>query len=336
MGAKINHVMEPILFSNLVIEGNEIDGIVAYDQKWGRKKWSKHISGGVTAPAKLFNGAVFFGAGDGNFYAIDATTGNTKWSFPIRSEGIGAPFVTSEAVYFLTGNNSAYALKTATGEQIWYYNRVDPANISVRGASEPTVVGDRVYAGFSDGFLVALDRVKGSLIWEKQLGASVRFRDVDTKPVFDGTNLYAASYDGQLFCVNASNGQTVWLNEDGGFTPVTLDGPNLYYSTSTRKVVALEKSSGKTLWSIDLINTVAGQPLVYRGLVIFGEWSGRLRAVDQSSGHDVTHFSTGRGVTSRPALNPETDKLYFMTVDANLYAVKLVLADKMARWEWEK
>ncbi|OFZ11920.1 MAG: hypothetical protein A2Z20_02895, partial [Bdellovibrionales bacterium RBG_16_40_8] len=249
LAARINHSMEPILFSELVIQGNEFDGLVAYDQKTGLKKWEKRISGGVTAPARLYNGVLYFGAGDGFFYAVDATKGHTKWQFPIHSEGIGAPTIDDGVVYFLAGNNAAYALKINNGEQIWYYSRVDRANLTVRGASEPSVSGSRVYAGFSDGFLVALDKNKGTLAWERQLGLSVRFRDVDAKPVIDADNIYVSSYDGQLYCLSLNNGKTIWTNDEGGFTPVTIENDVLFYSTSTRKVMALEKSSGKVIWS---------------------------------------------------------------------------------------
>lgn len=335
LGARVNHVMEPVLFSNLVIQGNEIDGITAYDRITGQKKWNRKIIGGVTSAAKVEAGLIYFGAGDGFFYALDATSGFTKWSFPIKSEGIGAPVIESGVVYLLAGNNAAYALKAASGEQLWFYSRMDSASITVRGASEPSVSENRVYAGFSDGYLVALDKTKGTLIWEKELGSSVRFRDVDSKPVIEAQRIYVSSYDGQLYCLNLANGQTIWTNDEGGFTPVTISGNSLYYSTSTQKVISLDKHSGKLLWSKPLSKTVASQPLVYRGLVLFGEWSGQLRVLEERTGEDVTQFNTGRGVTSVPALEAKSGYIYVMTADANLFALKLLLKNQRAGWTWE-
>ena len=125
------------------------------------------------------------------------------------------------------------------------------------------------------------------------------------------------------------------MNDEGGFATVTIVGSTIYYSTSTRKVLALDKSSGKILWSINLNKTVAGTPVVYRGLVIFGEWDGALRAVDQSTGKSVTSFETGRGVTSMPTINEETNSIFVMTVDANLFALKLKLEDQSEYLPWE-
>lgn len=335
LGARLNHVSEPVLFNHLVIQGNEIDGIVAYHQKWGRKVWSRQFSGGVTSTPREQKGVLYFGAGDGFFYALDAATGKTKWSAPIKSEGLGTPLVTDEAVYFLSGNNAALALKSDNGEQIWFYSRQDSANITVRGASEPTLVGNRLYAGFSDGYLVALDKDKGGLVWEKQISQNARFRDVDAKPVVDGERIYISSYDGQLHCLSTKDGQTLWVNDEGGFTPVTIVGEQIFYSTSTRKLLALEKTSGKLIWERTLNQSVAGQPLVHRGLVIVGEWSGALRAFESTTGNDVTEFTTGRGVTSRPVLDTKTDYLYVMTADANLFALRLKLKELAGVWPWE-
>lgn len=335
MGAQINNVMAPILYKDMVIAGNEIDGINAYDRKSGRKIWSKRLSGGVTASGKVDSGILFFGAGDGFFYALHADNGRTKWVFPLKAEGLSAPLVTEDAVYFLAGNNSAYALKKNTGEQIWYYGRQDSANISVRGASEPSIAGEQILVGFSDGYLVALDRLKGSMLWERQLGLTARFRDVDAKAVVDGDRLYVSSYDGQLYCLKVSDGQTLWTHDDGGFTPVTISGDRIFFSSSTRKVLALEKSSGRVIWSIDLKQQVTGQPTLTKGLVLVGEWGGRLLALDEMKGQLVTDFNTGRGVTSRVITASRSDDIYVMTADANLFALKLKREDRSDLWPWE-
>lgn len=335
LGARVNHVMAPLLVGDMVISGNEIDSLTAYEQKSGQTIWRRSFNGGITANAVEDKGILYFGAGDGFFYALNVENGRTKWAFPLKAEGIGAPLVTDDLVYFIAGNNAAYALKKSTGEQVWYYSRVDTANLSVRGASEPSVAGNKILMGFSDGYLVALDRTKGTWIWERQLGLSARFRDVDAKAVVDGDKLYVSSYDGQLYCLKVADGQTIWTNDEGGFTPVTVYKEKLFYSTSTRKVMAIEKSSGRTIWSIDLKNQVAGQPVVTRGLVLYGEWGGQLQAVEESTGRPVTSFSTGRGVTSRVVLSDDSQRMYVMTADANLFALKLQLKSNEEKWPWE-
>lgn len=336
LGSRINHTMSPIVSDNLLVVGNEIDGITAYSRKWGWKKWSRKIAGGITAPAKKDGDTLYFGAGDGFFYAIDIKTGTTKWSFPLRADGIGAPLITDKNIYFISGSGNLYSLKKETGEQVWVYTRQDPAAITVRGASEPSVAGNVLYAGFSDGYLAAVDRTKGSLLWERQIGTSTRFRDVDSKPVIDGDKLYISSYDGQLYCLSIKNGEQIWVVEEGGFNPVTLSGNTLYYSTSTSKVLAINKLSGTVIWAKSIKGSVATQPTLYRGLLLYGEMAGSLRALNERTGEEVTSYVTGRGVTAMPTIDAESGFVYLTTADANVFALKLALNNDQHHWPWEK
>ncbi len=334
VGYNISHLMEPVIDGNLVIAGNEFDGLRAYDKTSGRERWRRHIAGGVTASARLYDGTLYFGAGDGYFYALNPKNGATRWTFPIHSEGIGAPLVTPDAVYFISGTNTAYALNRKTGEQIWVYPRQDSSTITVRGASEPTVIGDRVYAGFSDGFLVALDKTRGTMVWEKQLNSAIRFRDVDAKPVLDNGRLYVSSYDDQLYCIDEKTGQTIWADDQGGFNPVTIVGDRIYYSTSSRMIQALDKESGKVVWSRTLKDTVATQPVYYHGLILVGEWDGPLLAMNARTGKTVASFITGMGVTAKPTIDPSTSMVYLNTRDANIFALHMRLASPMDNWPW--
>jgi len=324
VGPRVNHVMAPVIFDNMIIQGNEIDGIVAYDRKSGHKIWTKYIKGGVCADAKVDNNLLYFGAGDGFFYSVDPHTGNTKWSYPIKAEGIGAPTIDNGVVYFVAGNNVSYALSSNRGELIWTYGRNESLPLTIRGASEPSTDEKHVYIGFSDGYLVSLSKDKGTVVWEKQLNSNLRFKDIDSKPVIEGDRIYVSSYDGQLYCLKKINGSTIWVNENGGFSPVTIHGNNLYYATSDRKLMAIEKSSGKVLWKKDLVNTVASQPVIYKDLVLYGEWSGPLRVVSLKDGENITSFTTGWGVTSSATIDEKTGDVFLMSADANIYALKLV------------
>ncbi|MGE0528393.1 MAG: PQQ-binding-like beta-propeller repeat protein, partial [Bdellovibrionales bacterium] len=173
------HRFPPLLTENLVITGNAIDGIVAYDRASAYPIWRLAVKDGVEAGAELANGILYFGAGDGQFYAVQPENGQVLWTYPLKAEGIARPLVRGGVVYVLGGNNVAHALNAQTGKLIWVYNRREAGNISVRGGSRPAVAGDFVMFGFSDGSLVALNRTSGAVVWESSLNRNKRFRDVD-------------------------------------------------------------------------------------------------------------------------------------------------------------
>ncbi len=334
-GYFISHIMAPVIDGNLVIAGNEFDCIRAYNKITGQSVWVRPIVGGVTSSARLFDGVVYFGAGDGHIYALNAKTGRTVWRFPIRSEGIGTPLVTPKAVYFVTGTDSIYSVNRQTGEKNWFFTRQDNSDITVRGASEPTLVGDRLYAGLSDGFLVGLNSKTGDLEWQKQLNSHLRFRDVDDKPILNDGRLYVSSYDGKLYCLNATTGATVWVDGQGGFTPVSIVGNRVYYSTSSQMLQALDKNTGRVIWSRNLKNTVGTRPVFYHGLILIGEWDGPLLALNARTGQKVASFETGLGVTARPVVDPATSMIYLNTRDANIFALKLKFQSVMENWPWQ-
>lgn len=336
VGYFISHIMAPVIDGNVVIAGNEFDSIRAYNKNSGQNLWKRFIAGGVTSNAHVYHGTVYFGAGDGHYYALDSKTGRTIWAFKVTSEGIGTPLVTAKVVYFVTGTNSVYAVDRKTGEQIWLFTREDNSEITVRGASEPTLVGDRLYVGLSDGYLIALDKTSGKLLWQKQLNSSLRFRDVDAKPVLDDGRLYVSSYDGKLYCLDANTGQTIWIDRQGGFNAVTIIADRVYYSTSTHLLQALDKNSGQVLWEHSFDNTVGTQPVYDKGLILVGEWDGPILALNARTGKKVASFFTGMGVTARPTIDPTTSMVYLNTRDANLFALKLKLRSKMDRWPWIK
>ena len=330
------HRMEPIVTSDVIYQGNAVDGISAYKRKSGHLIWRLDITYGVEGGAELVGDTLYFGANDGYFYSVDAPSGRVQWTFPTKFESLGRPFVHKGIVYFLSGNNTVYALDRKTGRQKWLYARPNVGGLTIRAGSRPLVYGESVYVGFTDGAFIALNAKSGQLKWERQLNKNKRFRDIDAFPVRDGDLLYISSYDGHLFCIDSRNGQTIWKVDEGGYTAVTLEGSRLFYSTSNSFVIALDKRSGKELWRIKLKKGVASQPKFFRGLIVFGVSRGELRAVDASNGHDVGRYAPGRGVTGTPYLDKETGEVYFISADANLFALKMGWKKIVNTWPWEK
>ena len=331
------HRMKTLFTDKLIVQGNGIDSIRAYKKSTGILKWKRDIDGGVEAGAMISGNTLFFGGNDGFFYAVDVNSGKTRWVFPLRAEALGAPTVFNDLVYFVSGNNTIYALRAGSGEQVWFYTRKDGANLTIRGTSKPTIFGDSIIVGFSDGSLVSFDRRNGSLRWEKFLGgARSRFKDVDANPVLVKGQMLVPSYDGKLYLISASTGKISWSVDSGGFQTPTVQGQNVFVSTSMGEVRAHDISSGKLHWKYKLNRGVATAPTFYKGLLLFGEWDGDFVAIDASNGKLVGRYPTGRGVTSSPAIDEESQYAYVMGSNGDLYAFRVGWVANNEVWEWEK
>lgn len=326
---KINR-MRPLLFKNLVIQANSLDGISAYDQKTGQEKWRLNIDNGVEASAAIINDRLFFGANDGQFYSVFAETGKVLWTFPIRIEGLSEPLIADGNVYFMTGNNTLYALDASSGKQLWLYSRQDTAALSIRGGSKPFLKSGTLYAGFSDGSIVALLANSGAVKWEKQLNRNKKFRDLDSDPLVEGEFLYILGYDDHIYCLRSATGDIVWRSEQGGYGSILLANDRLYYAGTSGAILALNKETGVKIWSHQLTKGIPTSPLIHKGLLIFGESQGALTVLDSGSGKYVASFNPGRGILSPPAVNKDSDVVYFISNEANLYAIKIGWAEAPA------
>lgn len=319
---KINR-MKPLLFKDLVIQANGLDGVLAFDKFSGQEKWRLNIANGAEPSAAIVNERLFLGASDGQFYSINAENGKIIWTFPTRIETLSEPLLVEGVLYVLTGNNSLYALDAATGRQMWLYSRQDPSSLSIRGGSKPALRNGTLYVGFSDGSLVALLASTGALKWEKQLSRNKKFRDLDTDPLIEGDYIYVLGYDDHAYCLRAATGEQVWKSELGGYGAILLAGDRIYFGSSNGQFVALNKETGKKVWGFPLKEGIATSASLYKGLIVFGESQGALQILDAATGRQISSFSPGKGILSPPLVDEAQNTVYFISNEANLYSLKI-------------
>lgn len=320
---KINR-MTPLIAGNLIVQGNGMDGLVAYDRQHGAEMWRVNITNGVEAGAVAINDRLFFGGSDGNFYGVSLRDGKILWTYPTKAENLSAPILDSETgtVYFLSGNNVVYALDGESGKQIWTYSRQDTNNFSIRGGTKPALKNGLLYVGFSEGSLIAFNARSGSPVWEAQLNKNKKFKDIDSTPVLDGNYLYVAGYDDRLYCLDANKGDIIWKIEGGSYSGITMDADRIYYPTSQGEVWALQKNNGAKIWTYKLREGLATGVRIYKGLAVFGESQGSLVFLDLRTGKKIGEFEPGRGILSAPLGDDKSNRVYFVSGEANLYALE--------------
>ncbi len=321
--------MTPLIAGSLIIQGNGLDGIAAYDKVSGAIKWRVNVPNGVEGGAAIINDRIFFGGSDGNFYSVSLRDGKILWTYAAKAENLSEPVIDSVngVVFFLSGNNVVYALEAESGRQVWTYSRQDTNNFSVRGGTKPALKKDLLYVGFSEGSLIAFNAKSGSPVWEIQLNKNKRFRDIDATPVLDGDYVYVSGYDDKLYCIQALRGEIVWKIDGGGYYGITLSGDHIYYPTSTGEVLALKKSDGSKVWEYKLSDGIPTGLRTYKGLLVFGESQGKLVFLDQGTGKKIGEYEPGRGILSTPAVDEKNERLYFVSGEANIYSLE-------AHWDY--
>ena len=145
------------------------------------------------------------------------------------------------------------------------------------GYGTVSIKGSRIYlqAGKgSDSSVYSFNRADGKILWNKKLsakGGNDRGDGPRGTPTIDGDKMYVLTENGELACMDAGDGGTVWrkniLEEYNGRNPHWLlsespliDGNVLYVTPGgpDATIVAMDKSTGKTIWTSKGLSDPAG------------------------------------------------------------------------------
>ena len=287
----------------LVFCGVRSGDVLALSIVTGQKIWSFHTKGSVrTAPAVTPTG-LFVGSSDGCMYRLDARNGKPLWKEPYCTDAAvwGGPTVVDGRVYFAVTINKLYAVSAEDGSFLWEYHHDRPQFMSAEGVASPLVAGDRVYVGFSDGTLAALDRVSGEPAWSVDLAGGKPQTDVDTTPVLDGDVLYAAAFGEGPVALHLSDGSQIWRGRWFGCTRPVLTGDAAVFGTSDGEVVSVRKSDGAPIFVTLLKQSSAFAPVLVADVVVAAGDQG-LYAIDAASGFPKELLTVNHGVATAPAV----------------------------------
>lgn len=189
-------------------------------------------------------------------------------------------------------------------------------------ASQPTVVGGRVFVGTMKRRVYAIDAKTGCLQWSVKTTAGVRSTPVvDTLPATDPTRyvVYVGDVESNLYALDAENGKEIWKVkiDDHPLSRITATpkthGNRIYAAaTATEEVaggdpiyecctfrgsmVALNRFNGKQIWkAYTLREPLAPTRKNAIGVQLWGP--------------------SGASIWSSPVLDPERNRIYVTTGD---------------------
>src|SRR5215468_408077 len=263
-------------------------------------KWKFQTRRAVVSSPAVVDGVVYVGSNDHNLYAIDATSGALKWKFRTGGRVASSAAVANGIIYFGSYDGYFYAVDLS-GKEKWKFQ----------------TNGERRYAG-------------------KHLHGAEPAAEMMPDPfdvylsspnVVDGT-VYFGSGDGNVYALDASNGNQKWKFQTGDVihsSPAVADGV-LYVGSWDTYFYALEAATGKEKWRFrtgddpKIHNQIGIQssPLIANGTVYFGCRDSNLYALDILSGEKKRVFNNkGSWVIGSPVL--KDGRLYFATSDSGLF-----------------
>jgi outer membrane protein assembly factor BamB len=260
--------------------GSGENAIIAIDRRNGKERWRVAMDGSAMPTPALIDGILVHHGGSGLLAALDPSSGKVLYTRDlgsIASMSASVPIAGDRFVSAGQSQNGVWAFYAKDGSTLW--NARFPRTASGVGDCPPATDGTRVYCDYlmpPDGYketgvgqlatqhVYALDASNGNFLWDvsTESGTAPRFNEAAI-PLLDRGMIFAGSSIG------------AWLH-------------------------AFDAASGKLAWRTAVRGPVKGGAVAKDGVIYFGDLSGYLWALDESTGRVLgrKHFATGFNVGS--------------------------------------
>lgn len=201
-------------------------------------------------------------------------------------------------------------------------------------ASWPMWRHDPAHTGFSDGTAPTNLAVK----WRCSTNGPVT-----SSPTIVGDSVYVGSYDHNLYCVDAQNGNLRWKYAVNALilsSPAVKDG-RVYVGPDDGSVYCLNANNGSLIWKTYAGGYIAtdpsswfmirSSPAVVSGRIYVGALDKRVYCLEANSGVALWTYETGDSIFSSPAV--VNGKVYIGSADRYLYALNA--SDGVLIWKFD-
>lgn len=352
----------PAVYNGITYIGSEDRYLYAIEASTGTLLWKFATGGTVNSSPSVYKNRVYFGSFDSFYYSVNAITGKLIWKFKTGGEKkvganglwtmkpknlymkdqfdffLSSPVINTRGkeitVYFGSSDGNLYALDGISGKKKWTYK----TNGIIR--SSPSIYLDKVFIGSWDRFLYALDVVTGKLKWKFETHKQPIYHlleGIQSSPVCASGLVYFGSRDGFLYALNTGDGKEVWkynANNSWVVATATVSRGMVYTGTSdTFLFLGFDAKTGKEKLRYKSNGYIYSSPAILTNTAYFGDFSGRLLAVDLKTGKLTGKFSTnGHLRYASRILNTKGDiDFNFISkgMDNSLYATSTAVMNKL-------
>jgi len=295
-----------------VYMGSSDGRFLAFDV-YGRQMWSYDPESGVeSAPAvDERRGELFLASEDGVVHALDWKHGEVRWKESAGGPVRQTPLLTEDALYLVREDDHVVAMSREDGSMLWEYEREVEVEFAIAGHAGLLMHEGKLYTGFTDGAVLALDAATGGVEWERltQLdalereGQAIRFYDVDTTPVLLNDRIWVASVSAGLYALSIEGGSVEWRSDEyQDVTGLAVAGDQLILASATQGIATLDPTNTEVLWRRPVERGSPADPVVAAGYVLIGESRGGLVAIDLRTGREAARIEHGQGFSASPAV----------------------------------
>lgn len=179
--------------------------------------------------------------------------GKVKWSYDTRSNIITKPAVDGDVLTIGTLQGDLFTFNANTGDVL------QVIGIGTALTSDPVIVDVKTFEGTRKGIIIGdeygnlycYDMFSLHLLWESALSQFM----IQSKPIYIRDRIIFASWDGNLYSVDASSGTLNWKWSGAKHlqglpaicSPVT-DGKYVFFVTADHHLISVDLLLGTTVW----------------------------------------------------------------------------------------
>ncbi len=311
--ANVGGTKKPLLLGlDLAVEGHTVYAagwggeVAAFDLLTGRRLWRRRLKAILAGGPGTDPDLVVVGSLDGDVFALRATDGAVLWHAEIGGEILAAPAVTPRIVVVRAVDGKLHGLSPADGHEFWQVQQTVPG-LSLRGTSQPDIVGEVAICGFDNGKVVAANLSDGSSVWETEISTPhgsnqiEQLNDVDATPRSEGNDVYVAQFQGKVARLALDTGQIWWSHDMSSYRGMGVDGDNVYVSTADGEVIAMRRSSGVELWrQRALMYRDLSSPTVAGDAIVVTDYKGYVHWLNKETGALIGRVQSGKRRISNP------------------------------------
>ena len=320
--------LKPAVDGERVFVAGSEGKVSAFDRETGKELWQERlddvrVGGGVTA----YYGKVLLGTLDGEVIALDQETGKELWRSRVSSEVLSAPVTDGVYVAIQTIDDRLTVLDADTGKSLWRQEALQPA-LTLRGATEPVLFREAIFAGFSGGEAKAFRLDSGAPLWNARIavprGSTELERMVDIKgaPLIVNNTIYFDSYQGNVVALDLYSGRVLWSKELSSYKSMADGYGSVYLTSDDSYISSLDQQSGAANWrQEDFEYRGVSSPATFDTYVIAGDSEGYLFLLSQRDGSQAGRYRvSSSAIKAQPVV--DSDFIFVLSADGKLTALK--------------
>ncbi|WP_223787837.1 outer membrane protein assembly factor BamB [Marinicella meishanensis] len=273
--------------------------VYSLNAQTGAINWQQELDSEISAGPGVSDTVMVLGGPEGQVMALDIDSGTLLWQASVTSEVLSPPVIDRNKVVVRTQDGRIYGFAINSGQREWSFDTNIP-NLTLRGNSTPVAKGGRIYIGFDNGKVAALNILDGSVLWQQNVINSQGKTEIDRIADIDGdiavvaTDLYISSAADKTMSVATESGRALWSQNIGSVTGVTVSRRSLYLSDNQSVLHQLNRTDGSRGWSQDqLLNRNITKPSYYLGDLLVGDLEGYLHVIDGTNGSLINRTRVG-------------------------------------------